>query len=142
MLNIYWANSLFGNADRAYNNACVAKVRTAGYIVINPQENNFNTTGAAASAADIFSRDTKQIAESDVLIACIDQESIDAGVACEIGIASVLGKRIYGLYTDFRQFRQGEFKMYKNAYVIGCIESRGKVFSTLEALLEELDSIK
>jgi nucleoside 2-deoxyribosyltransferase len=142
MLKIYWANSLFGEADRAYNDACVAGVRKAGHFVINPQENNFNTTGAAASAAEIFARDTKQITECDVVVACIDQESIDSGVACEIGIASVLGKRIYGLYTDFRQFRQGEFRMYKNPYVIGCIESKGKVFTSLEALLEKLESIK
>jgi nucleoside 2-deoxyribosyltransferase len=135
---VYWANSIFGEADRAFNARCVALLRTAGHVVANPQENLFNERGASALAGEIFSHDTDQLTRCDVLVACLDQETIDCGVACELGIAWALGKRLIGLYTDFRQQRTDKWRMYKNPYVIGCIESRGRVVSSVDDLLTEL----
>jgi nucleoside 2-deoxyribosyltransferase len=142
MATVYWANSIFGEADRSFNSRCVELLRRHGHLVTNPQDNTFNLGSADPTAAEIFSGDTDQIRACDVLVACIDQESIDAGVACEIGIAWALDKRLVGLYTDFRQRRTGRFAMYKNPYVIGCIEDRGVVVSTLKELLDELASPK
>lgn len=73
MLKIYWANSLFGKADPAFNDECVAKLHDAGHFVVNPQENSFNSTGEGVTAAEIFARDTGQITESDVIIASINK---------------------------------------------------------------------
>jgi len=142
MGTVYWANSIFGEADRSFNSRCVELLRSHGHLVTSPQENTFNLSSAEPTAAQIFSGDTSQIRSCDVLVACIDQETIDAGVACEIGIAWALGKRIVGLYTDFRRNRTGRFSMYKNPYVIGCIEDRGVIVSTLLELLDELASLK
>lgn len=141
MYRIYWANSIFSKADRDFNTNCVTLLRQAGYSVINPQENPFNEPGQDETADNIFENDTTQIKECDILVACIDQETIDSGVACEIGIAWALGKRIIGLCTDMRQYRKGRHCMYKNPYVIGCIESRGKVVAVMDELLEELELV-
>lgn len=138
MRSIYWANGIFGEADRHFNARCVQALRDAGYTVINPQDSPFNVGATEPTAAEIFGTDTRQVGECDVLVACLDQETIDAGVACEVGIAWALQKQIYGLYTDFRQNRDGPYRMYKNPYVIGCIESRGRVLRSLDTLLEEL----
>ena len=141
-MKIYWANSIFSDADRKFNIECVKRIRDEEFTVLNPQENEFNKSNTECSSSEIFNKDTKMIFECDLLIACIDQESIDSGVACELGIAWALNKTIMGLYTDFRQFRKGEGKMYKNPYVLGCIEDKGKLFNNLDDLIKELKNVR
>ena len=46
------------------------------------------------------------IQECDIFIACIDQETIDCGVVCELCIVLALNKKLLGYYADFRQFLQ------------------------------------
>jgi nucleoside 2-deoxyribosyltransferase len=135
---VYWANSIFSEADRAFNDDVVARLRAAGLEVLSPQNQPFNKAGHEATASRIFAVDTSMIQACDVLAACIDQETIDCGVACEIGIAWALQKRIVALYTDFRQHRVGEFRMYKNPYVIGCVLDRGTVASTVDDLIQSI----
>ena len=140
-MRLYWANSIFSEADRRFNDEVVERLRTAGIDVLSPQHLPFNTAGHDATAATIFQTDTSMIESCDVLAACIDQESIDCGVACEIGIAWARGKRIVALYTDFRQHRSGQFRMYKNPYLIGCIQDRGFMVDSVEALISRLTSL-
>jgi nucleoside 2-deoxyribosyltransferase len=137
---IYWANSIFSEADRRFNSVCVESLRAEGFSVMNPQERNFNLgdSGKTVDAALIFRQDTTDVEKCDVLIACIDQETIDCGVSCEVGIAWTLKKKTIGLYTDFRQHRVGEGKMYKNPYVLGCILDHGIILNTVDQVVEEL----
>lgn len=141
-LVVYWANSIFGEADRRFNDLCASRIRQAGYVVLSPQELAFNEAGGRADATEIFRSDTALVARADVLVACIDQEAIDCGVACELGIAWAQNKSIIGLYTDFRQHRVGEFKMYKNPYVIGCIQDKGTLVRSVEELLDCLEGLQ
>lgn len=140
-MKIYWANSIFSTADRNFNDLCVGILRREGYTVLTPQDNLFNQNNIECTADEIFIKDTEMIKECDVFVACIDQETIDCGVACEIGIAWADNKKLFGVYTDFRQFRKGEGKMYKNPYVLGCIKSRGTIVTNIEHLLEELKNV-
>lgn len=140
-MKVYWANSLFGQADRSFNDSCIAILRGRGYEVLCPQGKPFNEPNTQTDARTIFLTDTEMIKESDVLIACIDQETIDCGVACEIGIAWALGKRLIALYTDFRQYRRGEYCMYKNPYVIGCILKSGVMTRSLDEVIQTLGDI-
>lgn len=140
-MRIYWANSIFSAADRYFNELCVEALRENGYVVLNPQENTFNQGAITCNANEIFSKDTEMIQECDIFIACIDQETINCGVACELGITWTLNKRLLGLYTDFRQFRKGEGRMYKNLYVTGCIKSHGTIVSNINDLLKELKHV-
>jgi dTMP kinase len=126
---IYWANAIFSMADRLFNAQCAEVLRKAGYRVFLPQEAIVNTPidESSPAAEDIFRVDTSAILDSQLLVACIDQETIDCGVACEIGVAFAYGIPIIGLYTDIRQYRKDRGQMYKNLYVVGAIESTGEI---------------
>src|SRR2546423_8832511 len=132
---IYWANSLFTEADRRYNAFCANGLRAEGYDVFLPQEAVVNEITSPTSE-DIFRVDTSEILRSKLLIACLDQETIDSCVACEVGIAYAFNIPIIGLYTDIRQNRQGRAKMYKNLYVLGAIEMFGTITTSLEELVK------
>jgi len=117
-----------------FNTECVRRLRTCGYEVFLPQESDVNAS-AEPTAKDIFRSDTARILESDVLVVCLDQETIDSGVACEVGLAYAFGIPIVGLYTDIRQYRSGRGRMYKNLYVLGAIEVFGKIVTNVNELL-------
>jgi len=133
-IRIYWANALFTEADREFNSHYAGRLRKEGFDVFLPQESVANK-GTAPTARDIFKSDTVEILNSDLLVACLDQETIDSGVACEVGIAYTYGIPIIGLYTDIRQYRQGDGHMYKNLYVIGAIELAGTIVRNMDELL-------
>ena len=134
---VYWANAMFSAADREFNAKCAEVLRKAGYRVYLPQESAINRE-TSPYAEDIFRVDTAEILNSDILVACIDQETIDPGVACEIGVAFAGGIPIIGLYTDIRQYREGPSRMYKNPYVIGAIKTLGKIVSNVDELLRAI----
>ncbi|MBZ0258453.1 nucleoside 2-deoxyribosyltransferase [bacterium] len=54
----------------------------------------------------IAERNAVYIRNCDLMLAVLDGVDVDSGTASEIGYAFALGKRIYGLRTDFR--RSGE----------------------------------
>lgn len=136
-MRIYWANAMFSEADRAFNARCVGQLRAAGYSVFLPQESTENAR-STPSAQSIFRQDSAQILKSDMVAACLDQETIDAGVACEIGLAYAGGVPLVGVYTDIRQARNGAGRMYKNLYVIGALEASAGIVSSVDQLLEVL----
>ena len=136
---IYWANALFSDADRQYNERCASKLRELGYYVFLPQDTTM-TFQKEPSSEEIFSVDTDEIRNCDILVACLDQFPIDTGVACEVGVAYALGKIIVGLYTDIRANREGDGKMYKNQYVLGAIKSTGTITYSFEELIDTLQS--
>ncbi|MCE5204040.1 MAG: nucleoside 2-deoxyribosyltransferase [Actinomycetia bacterium] len=135
--DVYWANTFFSTADRSFNNACVEQLRAAGYVVFSPQETDTNAQ-RAPEASEIFRTDTVALLHSRCVIACIDQESIDGGVACEVGLAYAYGLPVFGLCTDIRQRRQGRFQLYRNPYVVGIIEEDGRIFASFAELVSGL----
>jgi nucleoside 2-deoxyribosyltransferase len=130
---IYWANALFSEADRMFNEASVAQVRAAGYSIFLPQE--AFSEDADPTNEEIFRVDTDELQSCDVVVACLDQFPIDSGVACEIGVAYGANIPVIGLYTDIRSKRVGPGRMYKNQYVLGAIEANGKIVSSIDELL-------
>lgn len=133
---LYWANALFSEADRAFNEVSVARMRSAGYIVFLPQE--AFVKDADPTNEEIFRVDTEELQSCDAVVACLDQFPIDSGVACEIGVAFASGIPVIGLYTDIRRNREGAGRMYKNQYVLGAIEARGEIVSSIDELLKTL----
>lgn len=141
---IYWANAIFTEAQRDFNAKYAKLLREEGYQVFLPQEAPVNKgTGVSSpSAKDIFRVDTSEILNSDLLVACIDQETIDSGVGCEIGIAFAYGIPIIGLYTDIRQYRSGRGQMYKNLYVLGAIEMSGQIVPNIQSLMSTIAQLR
>jgi nucleoside 2-deoxyribosyltransferase/ubiquinone/menaquinone biosynthesis C-methylase UbiE len=135
---IYWANAMFTEADRVFNDHAVGRLRSAGFSLYSPQEHPLNERARRPTPDRIFRIDTREITLSDCLVACLDQETIDSGVACEVGFAVALGTPVLGLYTDIRQDRAGPGRMYKNLYVLGAIERSEGVVATLDAVVSRL----
>lgn len=152
-MKIYLANGLFSMADTAFNALIAEKVRKAfhGVELYLPQENmKINDKNIYADSRMIADGDDAHLKYADYVIAVIDGVEIDAGVACEIGVAATLGKPVFGLYTDVRQLgRDNHDKIdaliedgtenqfvYRNLYVVGKIKnSGGKIVSDLEDLI-------
>jgi len=133
---LYWANALFSEADRRFNEVEVARVRAAGYTVFLPQE--AFSGNADPTNEEIFRIDTEELQSCNAVVACLDQFPIDSGVACEIGVAYGSKIPVIGLYTDIRSRRKGAGRMYKNQYVLGAIESHGEIVNSVEKLIEVL----
>ena len=152
----YLANGLFSIGDRLVNNLISDKLRSRLHEKINlfvPQEQPFNDKTTYADSQTISKEDIKNLEESDFLIAVIDGVEIDSGVAAEIGFYYATGKPIYALYSDTRlEGRDNNKKiealiqdgtenqfMYRNLFVIGLIKEKGKIFSNIENLVDQIE---
>ena len=152
----YLANGLFSIGDRLVNDLISSKLRFRFHEKINlfvPQEQPFNDKTSYADSQTISKEDIKNLEESDFLIAVIDGVEIDSGVAAEIGFFYSTGKPIYALYSDTRlEGRDNNKKikaliqdgtenqfMYRNLFVIGLIKEKGKIFSNIENLVDQIE---
>jgi nucleoside 2-deoxyribosyltransferase len=80
----------------------------------------------------------ESIRNADGVVAILDGVDVDSGTAAEVGYAYALGKRIYGLRTDFRLAGDNAGSIV-NLQVQYFIEnSGGSVQTTVEGLLDEL----
>ena len=70
----------------------------------------------------------------DIVLGVLDGLELDSGTVSEIGFAAALGKKCYGLRTDFRN--SGDFEGIPiNLQVLYFIESSGgKLFRTIDAI--------
>jgi nucleoside 2-deoxyribosyltransferase len=156
-MKAYLANGLFNVGDRIVNDVIAREVRARYFLhtgehmdLYNPMENEaINDKESYADSVAIYQADSKPLMESDFLIAVIDGNTIDEGVACEIGMFSTTGKPIFALYTDARQQgRQNHKKlqalmddgtenqfMYRNLFVIGAIKNSGKIYDSIHSLV-------
>ncbi|PEN61646.1 nucleoside 2-deoxyribosyltransferase [Bacillus wiedmannii] len=152
----YLANGLFTAGDCAVNVAIATSLRKVipGIDLYVPQENDaINDKNAYADSVTIAQADSKELLESDFLVAVIDGVEIDAGVAAEIGIFSTTGKPIFALYTDIRQLGRDNRRkldalvedatenqfMYRNLFVVGLIkQSGGSISPTVPSLINTI----
>jgi nucleoside 2-deoxyribosyltransferase len=138
--DVYLANALFSDADRSFNKYLAESLRNANFTVCLPQESSENK-GAAPTARDIFLSDAKMIAKCKLILAVLDGETIDSGVACEVGMAFGSGIPVIGLWTDFRRRREGEGRIYHNIFVLGAITQNGIICSTIDEAIEQCSRI-
>lgn len=101
---------------------------------INDKKNNDeNITAEAISKAD-----TKELRESNILIANLDGLTIDDGVAAEIMAHGVIKqleeennikfpRMIIGILTDMRYQGTGDNHIYRNQMIIGKVKECGKL---------------
>ncbi|WP_099974384.1 MULTISPECIES: nucleoside 2-deoxyribosyltransferase [Lactobacillaceae] len=153
-MKIYFANGLFSQADRMFNEVVVDKIRKISddIEVYLPQENgDINDKTKFADSIKIAEEDNKELLTSDLVVAVLDGEIIDVGVASEIGLAFGKEIPILGLFTDLRQhgaenpekiaavaeIGENPFQ-YVNTYTIGLIKLNGKVVNNIDTLLQEI----
>ena len=83
---IYIAGSLFNEAEINQRKLEEKKLRELGFDdIYNPINAPCNDKDRLPTSQDIFYGDTKEILDSDIVIADISNQS-DLGVACELGI--------------------------------------------------------
>lgn len=151
-MKAYLANALFSRADFLYNDYLASYIRQEfpELTLYVPQENGeINDKTKLATSEDIAYADVTEIENSDFMIAVLDGQDIDSGVAAEIGIMYQLGRPIIGLYTDIRQkgtdngskiemlrqdVTENQFQ-YRNLFVMGLIKRSGGV------IVEEEDEL-
>jgi hypothetical protein len=142
-MRVYFAGPLFTPYERSFIGGCAARLRDAGIEVFVPHENAL--AAGDTSAATIFAKDWRGLVDADAVVALLDGPMVDDGTACEIGIFYALmqtdpaRKGIVGLLTDLRA-GLGHEGHGLNLFVLGCIEAGGKVCSSLEEVLDVLES--
>ena len=150
-MKIYFANALFSQADNNYNAQLAVQIRNLSPQIdlYLPQENNdINDKQAYADSKMIAQADTAKLLASDLVIAILDGNTIDNGVASEIGVAYAQKIPIIGLYTDTRQQGAGNQQKldalsqvaenqfhYINLYTTGLIKLNGTIVNNEADLL-------
>jgi nucleoside 2-deoxyribosyltransferase len=144
-VRVYFAGPLFTPYERSFIDECAAHLRADGIDVFVPHENALAT--GDTSAASIFAKDWKGLADANAVVAVLDGPMVDDGTACEIGIFYALmqsdptKKGVVGLLTDLRGSR-GESSGL-NLFVEGCIEaSGGEVVSSFDDALAALRRLR
>jgi nucleoside 2-deoxyribosyltransferase len=88
-------------------------------------------------AAEIGVRNTEALKSCELLVAVLDGQELDSGTAAEVGYASALGIRCFGLRTDHR--KSGEVGAKVNLQVESfLVTSGGSIADSLESLVEAL----
>lgn len=158
MKKIYFASPLFSHSELYFNSHVVNLIRGqlgASVDIYLPQENeSINDKSQYADSIMIADGDNKYLEDADILVAIIDGQVMDVGVAAEIGYFYSMNRPIIALYTDSRQGTFGNQKKidaldeiaesqfsYANLYVIGLIKRRGKVVNSVTGLIEVLDQL-
>ncbi|MEN3312718.1 MAG: hypothetical protein V7645_2047 [Actinomycetota bacterium] len=140
-MRVYFAGPLFTPYERSFIDECAARLRSDGIDVFVPHEDALAT--GDTSAASIFAKDWKGLADADAVVAVLDGPMVDDGTACEIGIFYALmqadssKKGIVGLLTDLRGTLRHEGHGL-NLFVLGCIEAAGKVCNSMDEVAAAL----
>lgn len=154
MTKIYFASPLFSMSEQSFNEQVVEYIREniPGVEVYLPQENDsINDKSGYADSEMIANGDNKYLEEADILVAVLDGQTVDVGVAAEVGYFYSMNKPIIGLYTDSRQGTYGNQQKidaldeiaesqfsYINLYLVGLIKMRGDIFAHVEELVFSL----
>lgn len=155
MSKLYFAAPLFTEMELAFNAKLAQTIREAlpDLEIFLPQEQGeINDKNAYADSTMIAKLDTEAVLSSDVLLAVLDGQVIDPGVASEIGVAYQAGIPIVGLYTDSRQLggtnqqkidalqeiAESQFG-YVNLYTVGLIKLNGKIVNNSAAVPEAIE---
>lgn len=157
MTKLYFASPLFSEMELFFNQTLANQIRqdVPELEIYLPQEQgDINNKEAYADSIMIAKTDTEALLESDVLLAVLDGQVIDPGVATEIGVAYQAGIPILGLYTDTRQ-QGGEHPQklkalqdigesqfaYINLYTVGLIKMRGKIVNRSQDVMPALKEL-
>ena len=154
MVSIYLASPL-GFADSTRHFMADLVERLGPHVeVLNPWDDvrfvdEFARIAGVDSRAEAFAAlaeintelgraNAESIRKADGMVAILDGVDVDSGTAAEIGYAYALGKRIYGLRTDFRLAgdNHGSIVNLQVQYFIEA--SGGSVQITVEQLLSEV----
>ncbi|MCR8969747.1 nucleoside 2-deoxyribosyltransferase [Facklamia sp. 7083-14-GEN3] len=157
MTQLYFASPLFNEMELAFNQKVANELRQAmpSLNIFLPQEQaEINDKQSYADSRMIARLDTEAVLASDIVLAVLDGQIIDPGVASEIGVAYQAGIPIIGLFSDSRQqgadnpqkiealkeVAESQFA-YANLYTVGLIKLNGKVVSHSSDIAPAIEEI-
>jgi len=136
---IYVAGPLFSNAEREYLEKMVAVLAQSAQL--NPLTNFFlphrdgGELGKGPCRHDIFRLDLSKIKSSKAIVALLDGQDSDSGTCVELGYAYAIGKKIFGLLTDFRAYCTSDGEPHRpNLMVWGVCEEGKNLFNDIDSL--------
>lgn len=137
---VYYAASLFNEAEREYNRKVVAMIHKLGYSTWFPQEDAGLLTdfiekdGMSLDEArnHIFDLNIQEVKAADLVVFCLDGRVPDEGACIEAGIAWALNKRVIALKTDFRSGEPGG----NNIMIDGIVAEVAESIDELRDLLD------
>ncbi|MCP3996005.1 MAG: hypothetical protein GY722_13230 [bacterium] len=137
---VYYAASLFNEAERDYNRKVVAMIQELGYSTWFPQEDVGLLTdfvdkdGMTLDEArtHIFDLNIREVQAADLLVFCLDGRVPDEGACIEAGIAWAMNKRVIALKTDFRSGEPGG----NNIMIDGIVAEVAESIDELRNLLD------
>jgi nucleoside 2-deoxyribosyltransferase len=151
MKSVYLASPLgFSPELKVYSEKIKQRLLEIGCSVLDPWDQPFHAHIQAAHtiqdwsarvaafkaiAAQIGKANEEMIRSCDIVLGVLDGPEIDSGSVSEIGFAAGLGKRCYGLRTDFRDCGEFDGQPF-NLQVLYWIEfSGGRLFRRIEEIV-------
>lgn len=145
-MKIYLAGALFNEGEvrqRKLEGELLRKEFGDRIEIFNPIEQPFNEDKQSLpTPLTIFEGDDKAVRWADVILADVTNE--DAGVMCELGIASVLGKKVVAVNSDIRLQSANRYEIPSygmNHFVLGLIEKHGVLVYSFEMAMEEVKKL-
>ena len=144
MKRVYFAAPLFSIGEKVFNLKIVEVLERNGYSVFLPQRDGVLAAELDNKSFDekvniVFSKDCKELKESDILLFVLDGRVPDEGACVELGMAYSMGKRCYGIRSDVRGLEDG---MPINPMIMGCLTklfdnpNENELLSEFEAYLK------
>ena len=149
-LKVYVAGPLFTPYHRAFHARNAKRLRDEGFVCYVPHEQSIAMaiewdTGTATTPIGIFDMDYDLVAQSDVIVALLDDPDISSGLTCEFGIFWSMMQRdpskkgVLGLLTDERGgWRNAVGVPAVNAFSLGCLLDMGCVYSNIDDIITHL----
>jgi nucleoside 2-deoxyribosyltransferase len=148
VLTVYLASPLgFSPEWKSYRYKIKQRLAQISCTVLDPWEQTYHSDIEQAGvirdwparvqafkeiATRIGKANEEMIRSCDIVLGVLDGPELDSGTASEIGFAAALGKKCYGLRTDFRDCGEFDGQPF-NLQVLYWIEwSGGRLFRRLE----------
>jgi len=138
---VYVAGPLFSQAEREYLEKLVTHLSQAAHL--SPIDHFFlphrdgGELGKGPTRTQIFTLDTDTLKQAQIVVALLDGQDVDSGTCIELGIAYSLGKKIFGIITDFRSYHTNDREPQRpNLMVWGVCEEGKTLFHNLHELSE------
>jgi nucleoside 2-deoxyribosyltransferase len=136
---VYYAASLFNEAEREFNRKVVSMIHDLGYSTWFPQEDVGLLTDfiekdgmtLEEARSHIFELNIREVQACDLVVFCLDGRVPDEGACIEAGIAWGMDKRVIALKTDFREGEPGG----NNIMIDGIVAELANTLDELRDLL-------
>lgn len=157
MTKLYFASPLFNEMELNFNQMLADKIRKQLpelEIYLPQEQGEINDKSGYADSKKIAQFDTEALLASDIMLAVLDGQIIDPGVASEIGVAYQAKIPIVGLYSDTRQqgsenldklnalkeLAESQFS-YINLYTVGLIKLNGVLVDSSDKVSDAIQSL-